>query len=222
MRGISQRHIPWHKSQVEGTKLSFFFFSIETELLSKRKEPRAGSRASFLTSLLPGAPRHSRAVPGPRLSADLRALQPDRWGSLHKAGNWKMSSAPSWTGYWHTRHSAEQAWRSCVITYWLQTTQEPLSKAAGIVLPKSNPYLTICFPSLNTWKGFLAALFATWTSYFILTHPACCWHSPHCIAARAVYCSTDASLCHVLAFVVPVYKQNNPCTFLSHLSLNSV
>lgn len=63
---------------------------------------------------------------------------------------------------------------------------------------------TVSFPSINMWKAFLAALFITRMSYFILTHTACSWHSLPCTVACSVYCST-VILCHILSFVVPLY-----------------
>lgn len=69
-----------------------------------------------------------------------------------------------------------------------------------------NHTLTVSFPSINTWKALLAALFITWMSHFILTHTACSWHSLPCIVACSVYCST-AILCHILSFIVPLNTQ---------------
>lgn len=67
-----------------------------------------------------------------------------------------------------------------------------MSKAVGIVLCNNQIHtLTICFPSLNTWKVFLAALFTTQMSYFILTHTTYSCHSLHCVVACFVYCKME-------------------------------
>lgn len=47
MRGISQRHIPWHKSQVEGTKLFFFFFQLKQNSFQSGRSPVLGAGPHF-------------------------------------------------------------------------------------------------------------------------------------------------------------------------------
>lgn len=63
MRGISQRHIPWHKNQVEGMKL-FFFLQLKQNFFQSGRSPVLGAGPCFSPPSCQEPPGTAELFPG--------------------------------------------------------------------------------------------------------------------------------------------------------------